>query len=166
MLEPLVLMLALASGEELQLKFVDPPALVGGQERREPVFQPPPEGGGIFPREGSRMYMVILRGGKPVGGAQLVAVHLPGSEVEKVDEVGATREDGTIEWTPPWPGLVELTASLKRPGEEGKDIVNKTSKTISVRFEGLPWQGILVMLFAGGLLFGGMIISYRKLTSA
>ncbi|MCZ6688584.1 MAG: hypothetical protein O7H41_03175 [Planctomycetota bacterium] len=130
------------------------------------ILEPLPDASGrIYPKAGSRVSLRILEGGNPAKGAKLEAIHLPGSEVSKTVEVGRTREDGTIEWTPHAAGIVTLVASVERSGEGKEKIREATTLTLSVRFEKFSWQGIAVFLFAGSLLFGGLFLSYRKLVS-
>ena len=149
MVEALVILLACMPSDGLEIEFV----------------KPQPVDGRIYPTAGSDVGILILKDGYPAGGALLEAVYLPGSSVEETVEIGRTREDGTIEWVPAKPGLVTLEATLERRGEETEVITATASRTVSIRFERFPWEGILVMLLAGGFLFGGMILSYRMLTS-
>jgi hypothetical protein len=56
-----------------------------------------------------------------------------------------------FEWTPDRAGIVALNVP-----EQG-------SRNVSVRFQGVSTSGIVVMLVAGGLLFGGAAFAFRLL---
>lgn len=150
MLESLLLALVLISPAGVEIQFQSPM---------------PDEQGRVYPREGERVSLRILEEGEPVSGARLEVVYLPGSSVQEMDEVGRTRDDGTIDWTPRSPGLVKLTATVEERVEEDRIVERAGSATISVRFARLPWQGVVVMVLAGACLFGGLILSFRKLVS-
>lgn len=92
----------------------------------------------------------------PVAGAAVQAVYRPGSNVERAVEVGTTGADGTVAWTPDGAGLVALTAG---EGDAAQ------SKNLSVRFRGLPLSGLIILLGAGIVLYGGIIRGFRSLTS-
>lgn len=91
--------------------------------------------------------------GLPVDGAVVHVVYLPNSKVERQVEVGTTGADGRLEWAPEAAGVVRLVA-----GEAG-------SVTAAVRFDGVPASGLLVLVLAGALLFGGVAFAFRRLMS-
>lgn len=68
------------------------------------------------------------------------------------DEVVSVPNARTVSWTPQRAGVVKIAA--------GDD-----TKNLSVRFTGAPATGILVMLVAGIILFGGAGLSLRMLLS-
>ncbi|MCG8417373.1 MAG: hypothetical protein MJE77_05450 [Proteobacteria bacterium] len=57
---------------------------------------------------------------------------------------------GTFTWTPDRAGIASLKAG-------------SATKNLSVRFHSFPWAGLLIMLFAGAVLFGGAGFALRSL---
>jgi len=93
--------------------------------------------------------------------ARLRVVYRPGSRVEK--HVDLEREDdGTFRFVPDEAGLVELRAIAQRAVAE----VVLASKVVSVKFASAVSLGLLVMLLAGVILFGGAFLSIRALFRA
>jgi len=111
------------------------------------------------PTEGESTRIAVTDAdGAPVEGAVVQAVYRPQSEVEHVEEVGVTTEAGTLSWTPSGAGVVTLEAVL--PAEEGT-----VSKSIPVRFRGVPWTGLLTLVLAGLILYGSVFRGFRTLNS-
>jgi len=111
------------------------------------------------PTEGETTRIAVTDAdGAPVEGAVVQAVYRPQSEVEHVEEVGVTTESGTLSWTPSGAGVVTLEAVL--PAEEGT-----VSKSIPVRFRGVPLTGLLTLVLAGLILYGSVFRGFRTLDS-
>jgi hypothetical protein len=98
-------------------------------------------------------------GGVGIGGAQLTALYRPESEVSVEEVVGLTDSTGVIaDWVPKYPGIVELSASWVDSGAD-----QSASATLSVRFPATPWRGVAVMIAAGVILYGGVVLSQLRL---
>jgi len=80
----------------------------------------------------------------------LTVTYRPNSSIETVETIPA-RGEQTVSWTPAQAGVVALSA-----GGSG-------SRNVSVRYQRVPAGGIVVLLIAGCLLFGGAIFAFRKL---
>jgi len=89
-------------------------------------------------------------------GVSVQAVYRPGSEVSHTEDVGKTADDGTIAWTPSGAGVVTLQTV---PQADEAAITH----TLSVRFDGVPISGLLILLGAGVILYGGVIRGVRSL---
>lgn len=61
-----------------------------------------------------------------------------------------------FEWTPPDPGLVQLSYLPESGGVA-------VTRNVSVRFQGLSVTGLIVMFLAGTILFGSVAIAFRTL---
>ncbi|MFQ5507506.1 MAG: hypothetical protein ACE5F1_22305 [Planctomycetota bacterium] len=95
------------------------------------------------------------------GEMKLRAVYRPDSEVEDFDELTAD-SDGWIRWTPRFAGLVLLEA-YRVEGVEDKQKIVVASRVVSVSFASGFTIGIVIMIVAGLLLFGGAFLSIRAL---
>jgi len=86
---------------------------------------------------------------------KLVVTYRPASKVSDEDTLEAT--DGKVTWTPKAAGLVQLDAyyGAKKP----------VTDVVSVRFAHWFTFGLVVMVVAGVLLFGGAFVSIRALLS-
>lgn len=84
----------------------------------------------------------------------LTVVYRPNAAVAETEVIPITPAANTVAWTPKNAGVVALSYS-----NEG----NTVSKNISVRFEGVSYPGIIVMILAGLILFGGAISAFRTL---
>ena len=83
---------------------------------------------------------------------RLKVVYSPSSETEMVEEIGRFSESGVISWKPTRPGIATLSAR----DDADTDIV---SSNVAIYFSSTPMSGVLVMLLAGALLFGGAGVS-------
>lgn len=81
-------------------------------------------------------------------GLTLRVIYRPNSETEKIEKAGSFDENGGLTWTPTEPGLATLTIM----NEGGESLA---SLEVGVCFSETPAGGILVMVLAGLLLFGG-----------
>lgn len=59
----------------------------------------------------------------------------------------------SVKWTPAQAGVVQIR------------LTNGTAQNVSVRFARLPLSGVLILLAAGFILFGGATFAMRKLLS-
>jgi hypothetical protein len=89
------------------------------------------------------------------GDLILRVVYAPNSETSSVEEIGRVSADGSVEWTPGRFGI----ATLKLTDGAGDTIA---VENVAVLPDGAPATGVLVMLFAGILLFGGAGVSLRS----
>jgi|GEM_PF-4580448 len=76
----------------------------------------------------------------------------PGSRIATTDSFPVA--GATWTWTPREAGVVMISTP------EGG------AQNVSVRFNQTPWQGVMILLLAGGVLFGGAIVSFRTLFSS
>ncbi len=90
--------------------------------------------------------------GRPLAGVALRARYRPNSETAHTAEMGVTDAAGRVEWTPDDAGVVLLEA-----GDAAAPIAQHR---VSVRFGGFPPLGLLVMVVAAALLFGGAALGF------
>lgn len=95
--------------------------------------------------------------GRPVAGVEMRALYRPNSETAHTAVLGRTGADGRVDWTPDDAGVVLLEA-----GPEGAPTA---TERVSVRFGGFPPLGLLVMVVAALLLFGGAALGFSWLMS-
>lgn len=105
------------------------------------------------PVQGEPTRVMVDVDGTAVSGAVVTAVYRPGSEVSKTVDIGTTTADGSVEWIPEDAGVVTLSAADQ-------------SQNVSVQFAGLPLPGLLILLLAGIVLYGGVIRGFRMLAGA
>lgn len=82
--------------------------------------------------------------------SMLVVTYRPNSSVARRDTIWSEPPATEFLWKPLQAGV----ASLSTP---------TASRNVSVRFQGLSASGILVMIVAGTLLFGGVAFAFRVL---
>jgi hypothetical protein len=100
---------------------------------------------------GNEVTLTVLSQGKqPAADAPVKVTYYPNSEIKRTVEVGRTDERGQLRWTPEHAGLSTIAA-----GEQ--------TKTIGVRFDGMPLGALVVFLIAGTLLFGGIAFGVSRL---
>ena len=102
--------------------------------------------------------IIVLR--EPVG--RLEAVYAPNSKVSRRQALEPLAKDPrSYSWTPERAGIVTLEAyPLAGASAEGKPIA---TKKLSVAFDGSPVAGVLIMLVAGVILFGGAFLTLRSI---
>jgi len=115
------------------------------------------------PVAGRAATVTVTAGQAPAAGATVQAIYRPGSEVSHIETVGVTGSDGSVAWTPEDAGVVTLKASIPSPA--GKEPVEE-SRNLSVRFNGAPVFGVVIMILAGVILYGGVILGFRFLGQA
>ncbi|MEM6726838.1 MAG: hypothetical protein AAF598_22560 [Bacteroidota bacterium] len=86
---------------------------------------------------------------------ELVVEYRPGSTIVDTVLLSSPTPTTSFDWTPEKAGVVALSYS----DASG----NRVSKNVSVRFAGLSLSGILVMMAAGTVLFGGATVAFRTL---
>jgi len=96
------------------------------------------------------------------------AVSAPNSKVSKRERLTADEKDPRAWiWTPKQAGIVVLEAYVlaeppSDPKKKGKE-KPVFKKTLSVAFDGTPGSGLLIMMLAGCILFGGAFIALRSI---
>lgn len=80
---------------------------------------------------------------------RLLITYRPGSNISETDTIAV--EGMSYAWTPRSPGIV----SISTPGG--------TTQTVSVRFDGIAASGLVILVVASGILFGGALFSAIKL---
>jgi hypothetical protein len=98
-------------------------------------------------------------------GLRLKVTYRPASQTEETDDMGELGATG-VRWTPTSPGVTKIAAvapGVQSGGAGGgsKKVKPVATVTISTRYASAPVSGILVMLIAGLLLFGGAAWSMR-----
>ena len=84
--------------------------------------------------------------------SELLIAYRPNSSVVRRDTLRASVPTTEFIWTPKDAGVVALSTS-------------SASRNVSVRFQEFSWKGLVVMLLAGSILFGGVIFAFRVLFS-
>ena len=90
---------------------------------------------------------------------RLWVIYSPNSETQSEEEIGQFSSDGVMTWNPTRFGIATLSAR-----DDGGGTV--VSENVAVLFAKTPTAGVLVMLFAGVLLFGGAGLSLRSVLSS
>jgi len=115
-----------------------------------------------YPTEGEAVEIIVTRADDtPAVGAPVTVTYRPGSTVSAEDSLGVTGADGRLAWMPENAGLVTLAAEIPAaPGGEAESVTTN----LSVKFHGIPTRGILVLLAAGFIFYGGVIQGFRRMT--
>jgi len=90
---------------------------------------------------------------------ELRVVYAPNSETQSIEEIGRFSPEGTVVWNPRRFGIATLSVRTA----DGEKIA---SENVAILFAETPAAGVLVMIFAGILLFGGAGISLRSVLSS
>jgi hypothetical protein len=88
----------------------------------------------------------------------LVVTYRPGSDVEITETLEVA--GGQASWTPLHAGLANLDAEIE-PAAGGEAV--PYTQMVSVRFDTFLTAGLVVMVVAGTILFGGAFVSIRAL---
>ncbi len=107
-----------------------------------------------YPSQGRPCRIRVTRDGQPAADAMLAVTYRPNSEVSHVDTLGRADETGVLMWTPQDAGIATLSAAV---GDAAP-----CELIVSVRFRGIPVAGVIVMVVAGLILFGGNSYSFAK----
>jgi len=86
---------------------------------------------------------------------RLWVIYSPNSETQSEEEIGRFSSDGVITWNPTRFGIATLSAR----DDQG---VAVAIENVAIIFAKTPTAGVIVMLFAGVLLFGGAAFSLRS----
>ncbi|MCH9651406.1 MAG: hypothetical protein K0U98_24480 [Deltaproteobacteria bacterium] len=89
-------------------------------------------------------------------GVSLWVHHLPGSQLARASKVDPGASPGRFDWQPARAGLVRLEAQ----SQDGEVLAQRD---LAVRFNGLPYLALGVLLAAGGLLLAGAWTGFRGL---
>ncbi len=101
---------------------------------------------GSEPPVAGRANTIILR--EPA--SEIVITYRPNSAVVRRDTLRADPPATAFTWTPGRAGVVKIRS-------------NTGERNVSVRFNDFPWGGLLVMVVAASVLFGGAGIAFRIL---
>jgi hypothetical protein len=107
-----------------------------------------------FPIVG-RSEIVTVAGEEPVNGLSLWVVYSPNSETTSEEEIGVVPAIGEVSWTPSRSGI----ATLSVRDDQGTIVV---AENVAILFDKTPAAGVMVMIFAGLLLFGSAGFSMRS----
>jgi hypothetical protein len=107
-----------------------------------------------FPTKGQAVD-VTLSGVDDPTQISLKVIYRPNSATERKVFVGTFSESGTLAWKPQSPGITTLEAQ----DQAGKKVA---SKNVASKFPSTPVSGVVVMLLAGMLLFGGASYSLSR----
>jgi hypothetical protein len=113
-----------------------------------------------FPTVG-KAEAVTLTGADDPAALRLRVVYRPNSETSVKKTLGAFDAEGRISWTPKAPGLTVLEA-IRPDGKDksGKDKFKSVTKLkVATCYARTPVRGLVVMILAGILLFGGAAVS-------
>lgn len=99
---------------------------------------------------GNEITITATKNDAPLAHEPLEVTYYPNSEIKRIVEVGRTDEAGRINFVPEYAGITSLA-------------VGDQSKTIAVRFDSMPVGALIVFLFAGTLLIGGIALGVKKL---
>ena len=86
---------------------------------------------------------------------RLWVIYSPNSETQTEEEIGRFSSGGAMTWNPTRFGIATLSA---RDDQDGA----VATENVAILFAKTPTAGVLVMLFAGVLLFGGAAFSLRS----
>ncbi len=109
-----------------------------------------------FPLRDRPVTVTVTRDGSPVAGALVTVRYRPNSELAHVEPLPPTGADGRVTWTPTDAGIV----TLETPGDAG---AGPATLSVAVRFGAFPGLGVLVMVIAAILLFGGAGLGFYLL---
>ena len=113
------------------------------------------------PQEGTPVEVVVTNSaGEPAANVKVTALFRPGSDVTSQGTAGTTNASGRLQWTPSEAGLVTLSAEV--PGPDGAS--ESLSNTLPISYAKVPGLGLLVMVVAGLILYGGVIYGFKKLS--
>ena len=98
---------------------------------------------------------VSISGVERADDLRLWVIYSPNSETQTEEEIGRFSSDGVITWNPTRFGIATLSAR----DDQGAAVA---VENVAVLFATTPTAGVLVMLFAGVLLFGGAAFSLRS----
>lgn len=98
---------------------------------------------------------VSLTGVENAENLRLWVIYSPNSETQTEEEIGRFSSAGAITWNPTRFGI----ATLSVRDDQGGVVA---TENVAILFSKTPGSGVLVMIFAGVLLFGGAAFSLRS----
>ena len=111
-----------------------------------------------FPIVG-RSETVTVKGAATDVSLLLWVIYSPNSETSTEEEIGVVPTTGKVTWTPSRSGIA--TVSVR--SDDGGAVA---SENVAILFSKTPMAGLMVMIFAGILLFGGAGITMRLVLSS
>lgn len=103
--------------------------------------------------------VTVTDGTDPVAGARVEAHYRPNSQTAAREPLPPTDESGRTEWRPRAAGIATLEVIDPAGGPP------LASLNTAIRYGGFPARGLLVMIVAGLLLFGGAALGMWMLLS-
>ncbi|HPQ68071.1 MAG TPA: hypothetical protein PKW95_03010 [bacterium] len=98
---------------------------------------------------------ITLQGADDPTQWTLTFTYRPNSKTSRTTEPQPFNFHGKVSWKPNDSGIVQI--AVQGPGEG-----DKISKNVAVRFPSPPASGIVILLIAGAILFGGAGYSLAK----
>lgn len=111
------------------------------------------------PLLGEPVAVTVTEGAEPLAGARLEAHYRPNSQTAFRETLPPTDATGRTDWTPSAAGIATLEV-LDPAGGPPLATLNT-----AVRYGRFPARGIVVMVVAGVLLFGGAALGMKMLLS-
>lgn len=102
-----------------------------------------------YPLRGAPVAVSVARDGRPVADAVITARYRPNSQTVHTETLPPTGADGRVTWRPKDAGVVALAVTDPAGGPA------LASTRVAVRFGSFPLSGLLVMVIAAVVLFGG-----------
>ena len=107
-----------------------------------------------FPVRGEPVELFVTPpDGEACSSAQVSVTYRPNSKTEKEVVIGSPQAACELTWIPEDPGIVRITVKVN-----GK---TEAEKRASVRFAKTPASGIVILIFAGLVLYGGIAYSFK-----
>jgi len=97
--------------------------------------------------------LVLPEKGSDCTQAIVTAIYRPNARAEERELIGSPILDCTLAWTPKNPGITIISVMY-----ENKEV---GEKQISIPFNKTPVLGVLVLVVAGFILYGGIIYSMK-----
>lgn len=117
-----------------------------------------------YPLRGEATVVTVTGdGGAPAAGAVVEALYRPNSQTSHSETLPPTDASGQVRWVPDDAGIVTLTA---HPAGAGADTPALASLNVAVRYGRFPGRGVVIMVIAGVLLFGGAAVGFWLLLAA
>jgi len=98
---------------------------------------------------------ITLQGAEDPTQWSLTFTYRPNSKTSRTTVAQPFQANGALNWKPDDSGIVQI--AVQGPGEG-----DKIAKIIAVRFPSPPASGIVILLIAGAILFGGAGYSLAK----
>lgn len=116
---------------------------------------------------GESLKLIVKAGEESLGKGTIEVVYRPGSKVESSESLDfpaiAAGMESSIPWKPAMPGIVRLDYKAPLEGADAKATPAKADAMVGVLFPKPPISGIVIMLLAALILFGGCFFSFQLL---